>query len=170
MVIGRKPKKIDIRIKGESIDQVDSFKYLGCNISSNMNCCQEVKQRIAMAKELWKNLVNSFVWSVALYGEDTWTLRRNEQKELEAFEMWVWRRMERVKWTEKIKNAVVLERVGEGRIMLKLIRKRKKKLAGTLAKKELPAEGCSRRYGKREESSRQKNISDDRQHYDKWTV
>ena len=51
MVIGRKPKKIDIRIKGESIEQVDSFRYLGCNISSSMNCCQEVKQRIAMAKE-----------------------------------------------------------------------------------------------------------------------
>ena len=39
--------------------------------------------------------------------------------------MWVCRRMERVKWTDKIKNAVVLERVGEGRIMLELIRKRK---------------------------------------------
>ena len=45
-----------------------------------------------------------------------------------------------------------------------------KKLAGILAKKELSAEGCSRRYGKWEESSRQKKISDDRQHYDKWTV
>ena len=44
------------------------------------------------------------------------------------------------------------------------------KLAGTLVKKELPAEGCSRRYGKWEGSSRQKKISDDRQHYDKWTV
>ena len=44
------------------------------------------------------------------------------------------------------------------------------KLAGTLAKKELPPEGCSRRYGKWEESSRQKEISDDRQQYDKWTV
>ena len=51
MFIGRKPKKIDIRIKGESIEQVDSFKYLECNISSNMNCCQEVKQRIAMTKD-----------------------------------------------------------------------------------------------------------------------
>ena len=38
--------------------------------------------------------------------------------------MWVWRRMESVKWTDKIKNAVVLERVGEGRVMLELIRKR----------------------------------------------
>ena len=45
-----------------------------------------------------------------------------------------------------------------------------KKLAGSLAEKELPAEGCSRRNGKREESSRQKNISYDRQHYDKWSV
>ena len=45
-----------------------------------------------------------------------------------------------------------------------------KKLAGPLAKKELSAEGSSRRYGKWEESSRQKKISDDRQHYDKWTV
>ena len=45
-----------------------------------------------------------------------------------------------------------------------------KKLAGPLVKKELPAEECSRRYGKWEESSRQKKISDDRQHYDKWTV
>ena len=113
MVIGRKPKKIDIRIKGESVEQVDSYKYLGCNISSNMNCCQEVKQRIAMAKEafnrkrsiffrplekeLWKRLVKCFVWSVVLYGAETWTLRRNEQKQLEAFEIWVWRRMERVK-------------------------------------------------------------------------
>ena len=53
MVIGRKPKKIDIRTEGESIEQVDSFKYLGCNISSNMNYCQEVKQRIAFSAGPW---------------------------------------------------------------------------------------------------------------------
>ena len=38
--------------------------------------------------------------------------------------------MERVKWTDKIKHAVVLERVGEGRIMLELIRKRKRNWLG----------------------------------------
>ena len=43
------------------------------------------------------------------------------------------------------------------------------KLAGTVAKTELPAERCSRRNGKREEGSRQ-IISGDRQYYDKWTV
>ena len=51
MVIGRKLKKIDKRIKDESVEQVDSFKYFVCIISSNLNCCQEVKQRITMTKE-----------------------------------------------------------------------------------------------------------------------
>ena len=110
-----------------------------------------------LEKELRKRLVKCFVWRVALYGAKTWTLRRKEQKQLEAVEKWIWRRLERVKCTDKIKNAVVLKEEG-------------KKLAGSLANKELPAEGCSRRKGKREEGSRQKKISDDRQHHDKWTV
>ena len=180
--------------------------------------------------------------------------------------MWVWRRMERVKWTDKIKNSVMLERVGERRIMLELIRKRKRnwlthwlrrncllkdalehgcarvthcvtarwrnfshccrplrqydiwitcseyrealtarrqhtvntnkrlqckyevhssplnKYGGFVTSHQWMgdwsvspsvawfAHPCSRRYGKWEESSRQKKISDDRKHYDKWTV
>ena len=71
-----------------------------------------------------------FVWSVALYGAETWTLRRNEQKRLEEIKMWIWRRMERIKWTDKIKNEFVLQRVGEGRIMLEQIRKRKRNWLG----------------------------------------
>ena len=70
---------------------------------------------------------------------------------------------------DKIKNAVVLERVGRKNKAV-TDKEEVKKLAGPMAKKELSAEGCSRRNGKREESSRQKKISDDRQHYDKWTA
>ena len=44
--------------------------------------------------------------------------------------MWISRRMERVKWTDKIKNAVVLERVAEQRIMQELKRKRKRNWLG----------------------------------------
>ncbi|KAJ4451187.1 hypothetical protein ANN_02629 [Periplaneta americana] len=55
-----------------------------------------------------------------------WTARRSEEKRLEVFEMWIWRMMERVKWTDRIRNEAVLERVGKERIMLKLIRKRKR--------------------------------------------
>ena len=70
-------------------------------------------------------------------------------KRLETFEMWVWRRMESVKWTEKIKNAVVLERVGEGRIMLELISKKKRNWLGHWLKrncqlKNAVEHGCAR--------------------------
>ena len=105
----KKQKKIDIRIKDESVEEVDSSKCLGCHINSDTNCCQEVKQRIAVAKEafnrkrsifcsslgekkLRKRLVNCFVCSVTLYVAEAWTLLRNEQKRLEVFEMWIWRR------------------------------------------------------------------------------
>ena len=142
MVIGRKPNKIDMRIKYESVEQVDSFKYLGCNISSNMNCCQEVNRvqqwqrtfergekhfqwTLGIRNKEEASEGRGFVWSVALYGAETWPLRRNEQKRLESFEMWIWRRMERVKWINKIKNAVLLEKVRKGRTMLELIKKRK---------------------------------------------
>ena len=75
--------------------------------------------------------------------------------------MWVWRRMERVKWTDKIKKCSCTRKSG-----------RRENNAGTdkEEEKKLAAEGCCRRYGKWEESSRQKKISDDRQHYDKWTI
>ncbi|KAJ4435713.1 hypothetical protein ANN_18329 [Periplaneta americana] len=64
-----------------------------------------------LEKELRKRLVKCFVWSVALYGEGTWTLRRNEEKRIEAFEMWMWRRTVRVKWTDRIRNKIVFERI-----------------------------------------------------------
>ncbi|KAJ4432217.1 hypothetical protein ANN_20833, partial [Periplaneta americana] len=73
-----------------------------------------------------KRLVKTFVSNVALYGAETWTLRRSEEKRIEAFEMWIWRRMKRVKWTDRIGNKALLERVGEERMMLKLIRKRER--------------------------------------------
>ncbi|KAJ4443237.1 hypothetical protein ANN_04905 [Periplaneta americana] len=51
----------------------------------------------------------------AIYEEaETWTLRRSEEKQIEAFEIWMWRRMERVKWTDRIRNEAVLEKVVDG--------------------------------------------------------
>jgi len=44
---------------------------------------------------LRKKLVKCYIWSMALYGAETWTFRAADQKYLESFEMWCWRRMER---------------------------------------------------------------------------
>ena len=71
-----------------------------------------------------------------------WTLRRNEQKRLKAFEMWIWSRMERVKWTDKIKiKSSCARKSGRRMYNAGTDKEEEKKLSGPLVKKELPAEG-----------------------------
>ena len=60
-----------------------------------------------------------------LYGAETWTLRAVDQKHLEIFEMWCWRRMEKISWTDHVRNNEVLLRIKEQRNILHEIRKRK---------------------------------------------
>ena len=62
---------------------------------------------------------------MALYGAKTWTLRAADQKHLGNFEMWCWRRMENIIWTDHVRNEEVLRRVNEQRNMLYETRKRK---------------------------------------------
>jgi hypothetical protein len=77
--------------------------------------------------ELRRKLVKCYVWSIALYGAETWTLRAVEQKHVESFEMWCWRMMEKISWTDHVRNEEVLLRVKEQRNILHEIRKRKGK-------------------------------------------
>ena len=84
---------------------------------------KEIKKRIAMGKEAFtkrkellkkgrnrdikKIMVTALIWSVTLYGAKTWTMRKEDVKWIEAFEMWIWRRMERISWTEHRTNEEV---------------------------------------------------------------
>jgi len=99
------------------------------------------KSRIAIAKaafnkkraifsstsglKLRKKLLKCYIWSIALCGAETWTLRAVDQKHLESFEMWCWRRMEKISWTNHVINEEVLLRVKEQRNILHEINKRK---------------------------------------------
>ena len=60
-----------------------------------------------------------------MYGAETWTLRVADQKYLESFEMWCWRRMEKIIWTDHVRNEEVLRSVNEQRNILHEIRERK---------------------------------------------
>ena len=66
-----------------------------------------------MNKALKKRIVNALVWPVALYGPqygcETWVMKKEAMDRLEAFEMWVWRRLEKVSWEDKTSNEEVLE-------------------------------------------------------------
>ncbi|GFS24167.1 endonuclease-reverse transcriptase [Elysia marginata] len=74
-----------------------------------------------------------FVWSPFLYASETWTLNKNTEKRIEAMEMWIYRRMQRISWKEKVTNKKVLESVGLQRPELLLtIQRRKMKYYGHL--------------------------------------
>jgi len=114
---------------------------LGSILTNDGRCTCEIKCRIAIAKaafnkkrtlftskmdlDLKKKLVKCYVWSIALYGAETWTLRAVDQKHLESFEMWCWRRMEKINWTDHVRNEDVLLTVKKQRNILHEIRKRK---------------------------------------------
>jgi hypothetical protein len=142
--------KLNITINGNMIEQVQSFKYLGSTMTEDGRCESEVKIRIALAKEAFskrkelltkkfkkrvkKKLVKTLVWSVLLYGCETWTLKASEISRIEAAEMWMWRRMEKISYLDRITNLEVLSRIGEERHLLDMVRNRKKKWIGHIVR------------------------------------
>jgi len=77
---------------------VESFKYLNSILTNDGRCTCGIKCRIAMAKaafnkkralftstldlKLEKKLIKCYIWSIALYSAETWTVRAVDQKQL----------------------------------------------------------------------------------------
>jgi len=73
-------------------------------------------------------MVKAFVWSVALYGSETWTLQKEDIRRLEAFEVWIWRRMMKiVPWTEHKTNKQIVQIVETEREIMNTVRSRQKR-------------------------------------------
>ena len=70
-----------------------------------------------------------------MYGAETWTLRAADQKYLESSEMWCWRRMEKISWTDHMRNEEVLLRVNEQGNILYEIRKWKANWIGHILRR-----------------------------------
>ena len=67
-----------------------------------------------------KKLIRSCILSVAVYESETWTLGKNEERVLNACETWCWRRMLKIKWTDRIKNGEVFQRAKKEILPLKI--------------------------------------------------
>jgi hypothetical protein len=87
MRISRQLFPVKIMINQKQLENVESFKYLSSILTNDGRCTCEIKRRIAMAKaafnkkkalftstlylELRKKLVKCYIWSIALYGVET---------------------------------------------------------------------------------------------------
>ena len=56
-------------------------------------------------------LVKAMVFLVAMYGCESWTMEKAEHRRIDAFELWCWRRLLRIRWTADRSNQSVLEEV-----------------------------------------------------------
>ena len=69
-------------------------------------------------------LVKAMVFPVVMYGYESWTVKKAECRKIDAFELWCWRRLLRVRWTVRRSNWSILEEVSPGcsleGLMLKL--------------------------------------------------
>ena len=144
MVISRKKPvpNNSISVEGKSIQQVDGMVYLGYMATGDGKCNKEIKRRIGIARTTFESMTTiltsrkisiewrsciakCYICSTLLYGAETWTLTKVTSDKVEAFEMWLYRRMLRISWKEHKTNGEVLHKMKTKRSLLNTIKKRK---------------------------------------------
>ena len=57
------------------------------------------------------HLVKAMVFPVVMYGCESWTVKKAEDRRIDAFELWCWRRLLRVPWTARRSNQSILKEI-----------------------------------------------------------
>ena len=108
-------------IDGETVETVSDFISGGSKITADGDCSHEIKRRLLLGRKVMTNLdsifksrditlptkvrlVKAMVFPVVMCGCDSWTVKKAEHQRIDAFELWCWRRLLRVRWTAKRSN------------------------------------------------------------------
>ena len=60
------------------------------------------------------HLVKAMVYPVVMYGCESWTVKKAEHRNIDAFELWCWRRLLRMPWTARRSNQSILKEISPG--------------------------------------------------------
>ena len=128
-------------VDGETVETVSDFIF-GCSkITADGDCSHEIKRCLLLGRKVITNLgsilkrrnitlptkvhlVKAMVFPVVMSGCESWTIKKDEHRRIDAFELWCWRRLLRVFWTARRANQSILREISpehslEG-LMLKL--------------------------------------------------
>ena len=92
------------------MEPATDFIFLGFKITAGGDCSHEIKRCLLFGRKAMKNLdsvlksrditlpaklylVKAMVFSVVMYGCESWTIKKAECRRIEAFELWCWRRL-----------------------------------------------------------------------------
>ena len=120
---------------------MSDFILGGSKITTDSDCSHEIKRRLLLGRKVMTNLdsifksrditlptkvrlVKAMVFPVAMYGCESWTVKKAERQRIDAFELRCWRRLLRVPWTARRSNQYILNDISPGYsldgLMLKL--------------------------------------------------
>ena len=105
--------------------QCQTLFFGGSKITADGDCSHEIKRRLLLGRKVMSHLdsifksrditlpikvhlVKAMVFSVVMYGCESWTVKKAEGQRIDAFELWCWRRLLRVRWTARRSNQCIL--------------------------------------------------------------
>ena len=130
------------QIDGETVETVSGFIFLGSKITADGDCSHEIKRHSLLGRKVMTNLdstlksrditlptklrlVKAMVFPVVMYGCESWTIKKDKCRRIDAFELWCWRKLLRVPWTARRSTQSILKEISPGisleGMMLKLI-------------------------------------------------
>ena len=91
-------------------------------------CYDLPRQHIKKQRHYFANkfhLVKAMIFSVVMYGCESWTIKKAEHQKIDAFELWCWRRLLRVPWNARRSNQSILKEISPEYLLEGLIMKLK---------------------------------------------
>ena len=153
MIVGGDGVEEPLLVDGTEVEQVTQFNFLGSLITTSGGCAVEIRRRLAMAKsamvglnKIWADrgitkatktrLVSALIFPIATYGCETWSLTKSDQRRINSFELWCWRRMLRITWIMKRTNESVIQEVQPKKRLLSLIQSQMLSYFGHIARRD----------------------------------
>ena len=104
------------------------FIFLSSRITEDGDCSHEIKRRLLLGRKAMTNLesilksrdiilptkvhkLKVMVFPIDIYGCDSWTIKKAECRRIYVFELWCWRRLLKVPWTERRSNQSILKEI-----------------------------------------------------------
>ena len=119
------------QIDGETVETVSDFIFLGSKITADGDCSHEIKRHLLLGRKVMTNLdsifksrditlptkvhlIKAMFFPVVMYGCEGWIVKKAEQRRIDAFELWCWRRLLRVPWTARRSSQSILKEINPG--------------------------------------------------------
>ena len=110
------------------MEAVTDFIFLGSKITDDGDYFHEIKKCLLLGRKVTTSvdsilksrditlptkvcLVKTMVFPVVIHGCESWTIKRAEWQRTDAFELWCWRRLLRVPWTERRSSQSILKKI-----------------------------------------------------------